>query len=53
LCFKPSKSATRVAPQKAPKDNSRGALNGSKAKLGAMSTVVVVKDAKEIKANDF
>ena len=53
LCLRPRSSATIDAPQNAPKDNSRGALNGSNAKLGAMNKVVVVKDAKDIKASDF
>ena len=53
LCLRPRSSATIEAPQKAPKDCRRGVLNGSKAKLGAMNKVVVIKDAKDIKANDF
>ena len=53
MCFKPSKSAIIEAPQNAPKDSSLGALNGSKAKLGAINNVVVAKDVRDIKANDF
>ena len=53
MCLRPRRSAAIDAPQNAPKDSRRGALNGSKAKLGAMNKVVVLKDAKDINANDF
>ena len=53
MCLRPIKSATIEAPQKAPRDSSRGALNGSKAKLGAINKVVMVSEDRDIKVRAF